>query len=470
MEITSFVYVLLLLISFVLFYLIPGKYRIPYLVLLSIIFIASYGLSIAIYLVAFGLFNFIVGIFISLSDKRKKILFWTGIAINISQLAILKYYSFLIDPILHWFKSEFSLSVVANFIIPLGISFYTLQGIGYLINIYRRWEKPEMNFFNFLLYIVFFPKFLSGPVERSNKFLPQLNNIGSFNQTQISNGLKFILVGFFKKIVIANPLSSIIVYSANADNVLFNGTPYWIIFLIQPIYLYFDFSGYTDIAIGTAKLFDIQLSRNFERPFFAENVSVFWRRFHMSMTSWFNDYIFKQLAFKYRKLGIFSSTMAVFATFVLLGLWHGAGLNYLILGIMQAIAINFEYFTKDLRRNAFSVLPASATKWMGRLLTYLFYCLTLVFFFSPDIGTTSHVLSGLFHKLLSGFDLPEFGLFFAFICLFIELLQNDYRTLWNRIEHCWKNRPVFRYSLYYIMIISIVFFKSGKIQFIYQQF
>ena len=201
------------------------------------------------------------------------------------------------DPVFEALNSTIAVSKLSEIIVPLGISYFTLQGIGYLINVKMGWEKPEKNFLIFLLYIIFYPKFLSGPVERSNHILPQLKQLTGFNDQQVSDGLRLALIGFFKKVAIANQIAPYTVGSY--ENINFaDGSTSWLIFIIQPLYLYFDFSGYTDMARGVAKTFGIELLPNFNRPFFADNVTNFWKRFHISLSSWFNDYVFKQTSFK----------------------------------------------------------------------------------------------------------------------------------------------------------------------------
>ncbi len=256
------------------------------------------------------------------------------------------------------------------------------------------WEKPENNIFRFLLYITFYPKFISGPIERSNHFIPQLKKEIAFNEENVTSGLRTALLGFFKKVVIANQLGSYIT-GIYGDPGIYGGNTLLSVILVQPLYLYFDFSGYTDIAIGLSRAFGINLLPNFNRPFLAQNVTTFWKRFHMSLSLWFNDYIFKQTSFKYRKLGKYAAVLSVFLTFTLFGIWHGAGWNFMLLGFLQAVAINYEFFTRKIRYDIFSKLPVKTGLNIGRIITYLFYGISLVFFFSPNLGKMIDFFSGL---------------------------------------------------------------------------
>lgn len=476
MNVVSYQFALLVLTGTLVFYLLNPKYRTLLLVILSYGFIASFSFPLILFVLIYSLFNYFIALKIP-GSKSKQLILRAGIIVNLALLIILRYSSFAIDPLFQLFGSNIQISKISEIIIPIGISYFTLQGIGYLFNVKMGWEKPERSFINFLLYISFFPKFISGPIERSNHFLPQLRVIKNFNTNQVSEGLRIAFIGFFKKMAIANPLAqyALDVYSINQAG----GSISWLIFIIQPLYLYFDFSGYTDIAVGTAKMFGLELLPNFQRPFFSENVSTFWKKFHISLSSWFNDYVFKQASFKYRRWGIYSSAYAVFLTWILFGIWHGAGWNFMLIGLLQALAINYEFFTKKLRLRLFSNLPSYITVWFGRFITYLFYCLSLVFFFSPDIKVGLHFLANL--SSFSGpspfTDIstkPFQVLIYIPVFLFMEFLRNDYSGTYDKLEQLWmKDRmvnKVFRWTVYSTMltIVYIAGFRSQ--QFIYANF
>jgi alginate O-acetyltransferase complex protein AlgI len=475
MEITSVYFVFLAVISVFIFYIISPKYRTIYLVIISCGFVATFNYYILLYVLVYSWINYFIGL--KIPHSRFKIaLFRTGIFINLTQLVLLKYASFAIDPIINIFNNNINISKLSEIIIPVGISYFTLQGIGYLTNIKMGWEKPEKKYFNFLLYIIFFPKFLSGPIERSNHFLPKLNSYCSFSEQQTTSGLRIILLGLFKKVVIANQLV-IVVNTVYSDLNSFGGYELWAVVLILPLCLYFDFSGYTDIAVGLAKMYGIDLLPNFNQPFLSENVTTFWKRFHMSLSLWFNDYLFKQVSFRYRRWGKYASVFAVFVTFTLFGIWHGAGWNFMVLGFIQAFALNYEYFTKPQRTKIFSKMPDFFRKWSGRLFTYLFFAGSLIFFFSPDITTAFSFFSKLFHSGTYGnqylgvpVQMLMVALVFSIILLVYEVFNNDFIVANNKIENYWnKNKPV-RLVVYYIAIALILYSSGGTQQFIYSQF
>jgi alginate O-acetyltransferase complex protein AlgI len=477
MDIISLKFAFLAIVSILVYYILNYKYRIGYLTILSCAFIATYSYFLLIYIVLYSLVNYLLGLKIS-NSRSKKLLFRIGIVINLSQLAILKYASFAIDPLIHLFNGNFQISGFAEIIVPVGISFFTLQGIGYLFNVKMGWEKPERKFLNFLLYITFYPKFLSGPIERSNHFLSQLIKFEPFNSQNVTDGLRIALIGFVKKIVIANQLASLVNSSyKNPDN--YDGSTLWMVLLIQPLYLYFDFSGYTNIAIGFSKALGIQLLPNFNRPFLSENISTFWKRFHISLSSWFNDYVFKQVSFKRRKWGIYASAYAVLVTWLFFGIWHGAGWSFFLLGLLQALAINFEFFTRKWRSDLFSNLPDNARMWVGRFITYLFYCGSLVFFFSPNIQTANHFFSKL--SRMKGFSLGGIRievlitvLIFIIIFMTLEVLENDFKKTYDELERWWRGDQLkykfFRWCMYFTIITVLIVLSNEVQQFVYFQF
>src|ERR1017187_2854325 len=277
MLIFSLLYFVFIIILSVIYYSVPNKYKPYVLFTASIIFITSISLRVAIFSVLFATLNYFLGLLlfqVREKEKMKDNLFWISIAIDVGFLSFFKFYNFFSGSI----DSLFSLLNVSwnipylNIILPIGISYYTFQALVYLIRIDRGSEKAETDFGTFALYLLFFPKFLSGPVERSNHFFPQMKNLGTMNWDSVYQGLRIFLWGLFKKIVIANnlfgPVSLVYGHVQNYSSVSFI-----IVFLVQTIYIYFDFSGYTDMALGTAKIFGINLIDNFNRPFLAKNIS-----------------------------------------------------------------------------------------------------------------------------------------------------------------------------------------------------
>jgi D-alanyl-lipoteichoic acid acyltransferase DltB (MBOAT superfamily) len=429
------------------------------------------------YVVVYSLINYLIGLRIPHS-KNQKSLFIAGLAINLTQLILLKYVTFTINPLLQLLHIHWDATMISRIIIPVGVSFFTMQGMGYLVNIKMGWEKPEKDFTHFFLYMIFYPRFLSGPVDRSNHFLPQLKVEQVFNEEKVTGGLRLILFGLFKKVAIANQLAPVVLGAyANLDSP--DQSSLLILLLIQPIFIYFDFSGYTDIAFGIARAFGLELRPNFRSPFLAETVTDFWKRFHISLATWFHDYVYMRLFFRYRKWGKNATTFALFVTWLLFGIWHGAGWTFMILGILQALAIYYEFTSKRWRNRVFAKMPKILRVYMGRILTYLFYGVSLVFFFSPDLKSVGTFFSGL---------LPVEGLipvgirteiyflvmFFVMVLMAFEILQNDFNKTFTKINTFWLRDSyrgiVFRWAIYFALITVVIVFNKDVQQFIYFKF
>jgi D-alanyl-lipoteichoic acid acyltransferase DltB (MBOAT superfamily) len=413
------------------------------------------------------------------TSKDNAFFYKVGIVFNLLQLLLLRYASFTIDPFLSLLNSDVQVSLLSKLIIPIGISYFTLQGVGYLVNIKMAWETPEKNFMNLFLYFIFYPKFLSGPIERSNHFLPQIKKEKVFVEGNVVIGFRLLLFGLFKKIVIANKLAPYL-QQAYEDIDKVDGWSLWILLLLQPLYLYFDFSGYTDIARGFARLFGIKLLPNFNKPFLANSVTNFWKRFHISLAAWFNDYVFKRTMFKYRKWGNGAVLYALLLTWVLFGIWHGAGWNFMLLGFIQAIAVTYEYYTKKQRISLYAKLHPSARILIGRTATYLFYSVSLVFFFSPDLNVVINFFSGLFSfngipALFTPISVQPYMVgFYIAIILLVEYIHNDVKSVSAKVESFWFDKSnvkkMIRWTIYSVMLTLILMMQSEVEQFVYVNF
>jgi D-alanyl-lipoteichoic acid acyltransferase DltB (MBOAT superfamily) len=284
-----------LLIVATLYYLVNNKYKHLVLFAASIGFITYISWKVALFAILFSTINYFWGILIEKNKPNAPVrrrIFWTAITFDIGFLAFFKYFILLkegITSLLSLFAVGSALSL-SEVIIPLGISYYTFQALGYLIRINRGSEKPEQDYLNFVTFLIFFPKFFSGPVERSNHFFPQIRSLGDFKKNNLYEGLRLFLWGAFKKFAIASVLY-LPVYQMYSDIHNFTGGSLLLVFFLQTIYIYMEFSGYTDMALGSAKILGINLIDNFNRPFLARNISEYWRRWHISLSSWCTDFI-----------------------------------------------------------------------------------------------------------------------------------------------------------------------------------
>lgn len=473
-------YLIFLVATFLIYYSVNNKIKYYILFAASILFISALSVKVVLFSLIFTTLNYFFGLLLERHGGNlalKKKLFWLSISVDIGFLAFFKYINFLFENLNALFSiTPFPIEIpYLSLIIPIGISYYTFQAIGYLIRINRGSEVAERNYIRFATLLLFFPKFLSGPVERSNHFFPQIRNLGNFDHAAVSQGLRLFLWGAVKKIVIANnlygPIS--IVYS---DVHSYTGIPLITVLLLQAIYVYVEFSGYTDMALGSAKIFGIDLIDNFNRPFLARNVSEFWKRWHISLSSWCNDFIFNPFIVKYRKMGSVAAVMGIFLTFFIIGIWHGAKWTFIVLGLLQGIAIVYEFYTKRIRLKVGSKFPRSMVNALSRFFTFLFISISMVFFFSNSMADAWYFLTHLFTNIefvFSGYDIiqDKFKFILAFSCfalLFIAEMLNERNIDLLKI---FLNQPRWvHWSGYYVGIMIIYFLNSEISTFVYMKF
>jgi len=366
-------------------------------------------------------------------------------------------------------------AAVQSIVFPLGISFYTFQAIGYLTDVYWKEQEAERNPVNFLLFMLFFMKFLSGPIERAGDLLVRLKEDKPFRYQSIVYGMKLIFLGLFKKLVIANRIEPHTDLMFGSIHQL-SGLQLLMTCLIYPIELYADFSGYTDIAIGGARMFGIQLSPNFNRPFSARTTTEFWRRWHMSLSFWVRDYLYVPLTAFTRgwgKWGIYSSLIL---TFVVLGVWHGVGWSFAIYGLIQGLLICWEVKFSFFRKNLKKVVGEFGANALLILRTYLLFALSLIFFRMGSISDAFYYLRNISFTVHDSWKEMNIGITdhyclvigLSLLALFIFEYFNAKRDLLEALEQ----QPAWvRWSIYYLLIFAL--FSMGSFEaesFIYLQF
>ena len=430
--------------------------------------------------------DFLIGQFIfkSESNKKRKILLITSLVVNLGLLGFFKYYNFFLDNFIQAF-SFFGRSISSSslqIILPVGISFYTFQTLSYTIDIYKKKIEPSYDFLSFAAFVSFFPQLVAGPIERASQLLPQFYKKRTFDYSKSVNGLRQILWGFFKKIVIADTCST---YS----NLIFNnyeeytGLSLFIGAVFFAFQIYGDFSGYSDIAIGTSRLFGFNLMQNFNFPYFSRDIAEFWRRWHISLSTWFRDYLYIPLGGS--KGSNFNKIRNVFIIFLVSGFWHGANWTFVAWG-----AINAFYFLPllILKKNRIYTDSISLNKLLPNfkesfqiLRTFFLVVIAWVFFRSENIFNAFDFLQlmfqGLFEKLgyVQVLDLFYFKIGWSFPLIFMGFLTLEWlgRNSQFAIEKVFfKNSKVVRHLFYnIIMILSIWFLINGEEQeFIYFQF
>jgi len=406
-------------------------------------------------------------------QSKRKSLLWFSVLVNIGLLGFFKYYNFFIDNFTTAFSflgSEIQANSL-NIILPVGISFYTFQTLSYTIDVYKRKLEPTKDILAFAAFVSFFPQLVAGPIERATNLLPQFFKKRQFNYSQAVDGLRQILWGLFKKIVIADNCAFFVNtifdgYSNYSASTLLLGAMF---FAFQ---IYGDFSGYSDIAIGTSKLFGFNLKQNFAFPYFSRNIGEFWRRWHISLSTWFRDYVYVPLGGS--KGSKWNQIRNVFIIFLISGFWHGANWTFIVWGFLNAL-----YFLPLLLLNKnrkytnvvaeHSFLPSIKETGM-MLITFLLTTLGWIFFRSENITHALDYVSRLFN--FSMFSIPQVRPTFLIILigLFLIIEWCGRRQLYA-IEILWLKHPkVLRWFIYYV-IVMVIFLYGGKEQeFIYFQF
>jgi D-alanyl-lipoteichoic acid acyltransferase DltB (MBOAT superfamily) len=408
------------------------------------------------------------------SKQRKKAFFYLSLFVNLSVLIFFKYWNFLIEnlfELLGWLHVANSNSApFLDIALPIGLSYYIFQTIGYITDIKRGSIEAETNFYRFTLFTIYFPKLLVGPIERANHFLPQLKRRISFDKENITEGAKRIAWGLFKKLVVADRIAIYHSKVISTSDHQSGGT----IFLACVLYtfqVYADFSGYTDIALGTARMFGFHLMENFKRPLLAKNVSDFWRRWHISLSSWVNDYIFNPIALEHRYWGQWGVFYALFVSFVVIGIWHGAAWTYVFFGILQAIALIYETATRRSRKRISKKINSSAYSVISILFTFLFVTFSLIIFQSQTIGEAFEIIHKMFSNSGQFYLYPSAGIFMIVGCsvMMIYDLQEEYKiSSFSLLSNkSWLVREV-AYALLIIYILMAGVFDGG--QFIYFAF
>lgn len=480
-------------IVILIYYLLPQKIKNGWLLIASYYFYMCWNAKYALLLFTSTFITYIGGILIQKikisnriqnTSKYKKFVLVIALAINLVILFSFKYTNFAIDTlnnILEVFKVEL---YVPNFdiILPVGISFYIFQALGYLIDVYRDEIYAEKNFFRYALFVSFFPQLVAGPIERSKNLLVQLDAKKKVNLKHWRDGLLIMLWGFFLKLVIADRCAILVntVY-ANPDSYIgFQLVLANIFFALQ---IYCDFMGYSTIAKGAALVLGINLINNFEQPYFATSIKDFWRRWHISLSSWFKDYVYIPLGGsrcsrikKYRNL---------FLTFMVSGLWHGASWNFVIWGAIhgfyQIIEDMIQPFTKKLITKYCIDVKNFSWKFLMSLKTFFFVDIAWIFFRADNIQSAFKILKNSFNisnwGLILNDGIYQLGLntrnmnilSIAVLALFVSSYLKEQKI--NVLEWISKQNIIFRYLLYWMAVILIVFSLdiTGQ-EFIYFQF
>ncbi len=462
-------------VVFILYFSFPHKYRWVWLLACSYFFYMSWNPTYIFLIVFSTVVDYFAGIKIyqAKKNKLKKRYLVISLVSNFGLLFFFKYYNFFIKETA-FFLLENGVDVgnnTLNIILPVGISFYTFQTLSYTIDIYRGALVPEKHFGKFALFVSFFPQLVAGPIERASHLLPQMSKKMNMNYANIVAGLRKALWGFFKKVAVADRLGILV------DNVYSNPELHSAPTLLMATYffafqIYCDFSGYSDIAIGIARMMGFDLMENFKRPYLSKSITEFWRRWHISLSTWFRDYLY--ISIGGNKVKTFRNILNLFVVFVVSGFWHGANWTFMIWGAFHGIYLIIEKYGSKL----IQVPSNRLTSGFRLILTFHLVLLGWVFFRANTVADATYILNSFFSKdILSGWNaiLSQFGvdtnyMIYSLFTLTLLILADFYKTKITALFYNIKN-SYFRLVIYAAMILIIIFFgEFGNNQFIYFQF
>ena len=409
--------------------------------------------------------------------SKRKVLLWTSILVNLGFLGFFKYYNFFLENFVNAF-SFFGNPINPqglNIILPVGISFYTFQTLSYTIDVYKKKLTATKNFVAFSAFVSFFPQLVAGPIERATHLLPQFYKRRKFDYALAVDGMRQILWGLFKKIVIADNCAEFAnqIFNNSAD---MNGSTLVLGAIFFTFQMYGDFSGYSDIAIGTSRLFGFDLMQNFNFPYFSRDIAEFWRRWHISLSTWFRDYLYIPIGGS--RGGTWMKVRNTFLIFIVSGFWHGANWTFIVWGALNAIYFLPLLLTNNNRNNLETVakgkLFPSLKELSFILVTFGLTVFAWIFFRADNIGHAISYISEILSPSL--FSIPKFGdminalitIILVAIFVLVEWKGREGQFAIQNLGIKWK-RPL-RYAMYYTIVIAIFWFGGKEQQFIYFQF
>lgn len=465
-----------------LYFLFPQKQRWFLLLLASCLFYMAFIPQYILIIFTLIIIDYTSGIFIEKSTGvRKRNFLIISILANIGMLSFFKYFNFL-GTNFNYLSSLLGNHITIPYlslILPLGLSFHVFQSLSYTIEVFKGKQKAEKNLGIYALYVLFYPQLVAGPIERPQNLLHQFYKHHSFEEKRVSNGLKLMLWGLFKKIVIADRIALLVnpVYSAPSE---YSGLTLLITTYLFAFQIYCDFSGYTDIAIGAAQVMGFKLMDNFNRPYFSKSIAEFWSRWHISLSSWFRDYLYIPLGgSRVSKLFWLRNILIVF---LVSGLWHGADWKFVIWGVIHGALLIIGEVSKNLREKVKELLclPEWFKNALSVFITFNLVSLAWIFFRANSLNDAFLILGRIFNDLiklnLAGqaavYIRQHQGDFLIILAVIIFMELIHFLEQHNQMRAIFTNKPLlFRWSMYYLLIFAIIFLGVFEnIKFIYFQF
>ena len=471
-------YVVFFTIVCLVYFILPKKLKRVFLLLASYFFYSCWNLKYSLLMLFSTVATYLTAIAMDMVGAKKKKKLYLGLCffVNLAILFVFKYYSFTVN-FINKILGIAALSIdmpVIDVLLPVGISFYTFQALGYIVDVYRGEIKAERNFINYALFVSFFPQLVAGPIERSKNLLTQIDTLGTRRYENLSKGLLYILWGFFLKLVIADRAAIFV------NQVFDSYQGYSYIFLcyaalLFAVQIYCDFYSYSIIAKGSAKILGYDLMDNFRAPYLSASITEFWRRWHISLSTWFKDYLYIPLGGN--RKGAFRKHLNVLIVFLVSGLWHGANYTFvlwgLIHGIFNILEDSFKGITKGIRDNFIY-------KNLRRLITFVVAVLSFVIFRSKNIGAAKAYLLGILKRQAGSLDASiafpyedtVILLIAIAILVVIDILIYNKVKLADNIE---RRSLLIRWPIYIFLLIATLIFGIygpgySEAQFIYFQF
>lgn len=475
----SFAFAIFLPIVFILYWVLPHRFRWALILVSSYYFYMSWNAKY-VFLILFTTFiSYLAARLLEKEQKNKRkkwILAGTAI-VCLGVLFFFKYFNFISQSVidfLNLFAIKLSPMTLA-LMLPVGISFYTFQTLSYVIDVYRGDVPAEKHFGKYAAFISFFPQLVAGPIERTSNLLPQINQEHKFDYTQAAYGLKLMAYGFFKKIAIADTLSSYVSTVFDAPQ-QFDGFSLVIATVFFAIQIYCDFSGYSDIAVGTAKLLGINLMTNFKSPYFSQSIKEFWSRWHISLSTWFRDYVYIPLGGN--RVGKLRHNLNLIITFLVSGLWHGANWTFVVWGGVHGVAQALENLIIPKKHRSSS----GVVRLIRIIFVFIFCCFAWIFFVSNSIDDAFYVISNLFSGISApityisrGLDALSLGttdLFSIGVSVIILIVYDAFSVKKDVINTVSSYKPVIRWIIYCLFVLWLVLNLpvNNAAEFIYFQF
>ncbi len=481
----SFQFLLFFPIVTLIYFILPHKFRWFHLLIASCVFYMAF---IPIYILILFLtiiVDYIAGIWIeNAAGRQRKLFLAMSIVANVGILGFFKYYNFFIENVNQIFLfSHIGASIpFLKIALPIGLSFHTFQAMSYTIEVYRGNQKPERHFGIYALYVMFYPQLVAGPIERPQNMLHQFHEKHEFDYTEVVAGLRMMLWGVFKKAVIADRLALFTDPVFN-DPKGYSGLVLVIATVFFAFQIFCDFSGYSNIALGAARVMGYKLMVNFNWPYSAKSMSEFWRRWHISLSFWFNDYLFTPLTVAFRNYGLLAIALSAVFTFLISGLWHGAAWHYIVWGGLHGIAIAYEALTRKTRKKLFKKLPEIVGNTIGIACTFSYVCFSYIFFRANNMADALYIVRkipaafgeglALLKDHAPALQMPLSGAK-VWLCVAVAVLLELVHIFQNKrsFNAVLQSQPWYlRWSAYYFFVLMILYmgvFQNR--QFIYFQF